>query len=231
MKCVLIIGGVNDIGRSIAREFLKRKYVVVVGYHYYLEKEEKIDYQKCDVTNENDIKNIIEYCINKYHTIDILINLANINQDNSFLNKTKSEFMRVLEVNLVGTFLLNQCYSRYIDTGMIINMASTDGIDTGSTYSIDYSASKAGIITMSKIIAQATNNKIYCLCPNWIDSRTTNSMNKEYLDSELKRINQTRLITIDELVGSLFQVIDNNYESGSIFRIDVKDDELWMKKI
>jgi len=231
MKCVLIIGGVNDIGKSIAREFLKREYAVVVGYHNHLIKEENIDYQKCDVTKEEDIKKIIEYCLNKYQRIDILLNLANINQDNSFLDKTKSEFMRVLEVNLVGTFLLNQCYSRYIDTGMIINMASTDGIDTGSIFSIDYSASKAGIITMSKIIANGTNNKVYCICPNWIDSATTNSINHDYLVSELKRIKQTRLITILELIDNLFQLIDGNYESGSVFRIDVKDNQVWMKKI
>lgn len=231
MKCILIIGGANDIGNAIANSFVNFGYQVVIGYHHHLPIQMNFDYHKCDVTNEQDIEETIKYCLNKYHHIDILLNLANLNQDNSFLNKTKDEFMRVLEVNLVGTFLLNQYYSRYIDNGIIINMASTDGIDTGSAYSIDYSASKSGIITMSKIIARATSNKVYCLCPNWISSDTTNSMNKEYLKSELTRINQSRLITIDELITSIKNIINNDYESGSIFRIDIKDDELWMKKI
>jgi len=231
MKCVLIIGGSNDIGIAIQNEFLKQGYKVVVGYHINKSFNKDIDYYKCDVTNEFEIDNIINYCLEKYSKIDILINLANINLDNSFFDKTKEEFMKVLEVNLVGTFLVNQIYSRYIDDGIIINMSSTDGIDTGSIYSIDYSASKAGIITMSKIIKNSTNNKIYCLCPNWIDSKTTSEMNREYLKNELKRIGQSRLIKINELVDSLFKIINNNYESGSVFRLDVKDDQIWMKKI
>lgn len=231
MKCILIIGGANDIGNALAESFVNLGYQVVIGYHNHLPLNKNFDCHKCDVTKECDIQETIEYCLDKYQHIDILLNLANLNQDNSFLNKTKDEFMRVLEVNLVGTFLLNQYYSRYIDNGMILNMASTDGLDTGSTYSIDYSASKSGIITMSKIIASATNNKVYCLCPNWISSDSTNSMNKEYLESELTRINQSRLITIDELITSINDIINSNYDSGSVFRIDIKDDKLWMKKI
>jgi NAD(P)-dependent dehydrogenase (short-subunit alcohol dehydrogenase family) len=166
MKCILIIGGANDIGNAIANSFTNLGYHVVIGYHNHLPIQKNYDYHKCDVTKEQDIQEIIEYCLAKYHHIDILLNLANINQDNSFLNKTKEEFMRVLEVNLVGTFLLNQYYSRYIDNGLIINMASTDGLDTGSTYSIDYSASKSGIITMSKIISIKVNSRVLICISN-----------------------------------------------------------------
>jgi len=174
---------------------------------------------------------MFEYVINKYKKIDILINLASISLDNSFLNKTKKEFMEVLEVNLVGTFLCNQMYSRYFDNGIIINMSSTDGIDTCSPYSIDYSASKSGIINITKSMSLATNNKILCICPNWIDSSTTRSMNKEYLESELKRIGQTRLITISELIDSIYKIINMDAKSGSVFRIDIKEDDLWIEKI
>lgn len=225
MNCVLIIGAC-DIGTNIAKNFINKNINVVVGYHNNI--KEKIDatYIRCDVTKEEDIKNIIEYCMNKYGKIDSLINLANINMDNSFLNKTKNEFMNVLEVNLVGTFLLNQYYCRYNDNGMIINFASTDGIDTGSIYSIDYSASKAGIITMSSIISKNTTNKIYCLCPNWIDSDSTNSMNKDYLESELKRINQGRLIKIEEIIEVINDILNNKYEQSNTIRIDILEDKL-----
>ena len=138
--------------------------------------------------------------------------------------------MRVLEVNLVGMFLCNQIYSRYIYNGIIINMGSTDGIDTYSEYSIDYSTSKAGIICMSKAISKCSNNKILCICPNWIDSNSTRSMNKEYLLEELIRIGQSRLIKIEELVIGIDKIINSNYESGSIIRIDIKDDKLWIEK-
>lgn len=231
MKKVLIIGGANDIGKAIAEYFNKTGYKVVVGYHKNTYDIQDVNFIKCDVTKEEDINNIIKYMIDLYGNIDILINLANINLDNSFLNKTKDEFMRVIETNLVGTFMVNQYYSKYIDNGLIINMASTDGLDTGSIYSIDYAASKAGIINMSKIISRATTNKVLCLCPNWIDSETTKSINKNYLNEELKRIGQNRLISINEFIEAFDKIIKMDTLSGDIFIIDMKEDKLWLKKI
>lgn len=232
MKSVLIIGGNCDIGRALVKYFLDNDYKVVVGYHNDSnEYDELVKYIKCDVTKVDDIENIIKKTIDLYGSISIIINLACIYMDNSFLNKTRDEFMKVLEVNLVGTFLCSQIYSRYIDDGMIINMASTDGVDTGSQYSIDYSASKAGIINMSKNMAMGTNNMVLCIAPNWIDSSSTLSMNKEYLDSELLRIGQGRLITMDEFIYGFDKIINSDFKSGECFRIDVKGDKLWVEKM
>lgn len=232
MRSVLIIGGSCDIGRYLTDYFLNRNYNVVVGYHN--DKNEyfkQVKYFKCDVTDIESIENVVKVTKEMYGNIDIIINLACVCMDNSFLNKTKDEFMRVLEVNLVGTFLCNQIYSRYIDNGMIINMASTDGVDTYSEYSIDYSASKAGIINISKSIAISTTNKVLCIVPNWIDSDSTRGMNKEYLESELLRIGQSRLITLDEFVLGFDKIINSDSNSGDIFRMDVKGDRLWVEKM
>lgn len=232
MRSVLIIGGNCDIGRLLCSYFLDRNYNVVVGYHKdNYEYDKRVKYIKCDVTKIDDIENVIKHMKEMYGNIDIIINLACISMDNNFLNKTKEEFMRVLEVNLVGSFLCSQIYSRYVDNGMIINMASTDGIDTCSQYSIDYSASKAGIINMSKSIALGTSNKVLCICPNWIDSNSTRSMNQEYLDSELKRIGQSRLITMEEFILGFDKIINSEFNSGDIFRIDIKGDKLWVEKM
>lgn len=232
MKCVLIIGGNCDIGRALVNYYLDKNYNVVVGYHnndYNYDK--RVEYLYIDVTNYDSIEKLIVDTKNKYGNIDTIINLACICMDNDFLDKSKEEFMRVLEVNLVGTFLCNQIYSKYIDDGLIINMASTDGIDTYSRYSIDYSASKAGVINISKSIALATNNRVICLCPNWIDSDSTRNMEKEYLDNELKRIKQDRLIKIYELVNSFNNIINSNFNSGDIFRIDIEGDKVWVKRM
>lgn len=232
MKSVLIIGGNCDIGKALVNYYLNKNYKVVVGYHrdnneYYKD----VVYIKCDVTKIDDIEYIVKTTKEMYGRIDIIINLACIYMDNSFLNKTKEEFMKVLEVNLVGTFLCNQIYSRYIDDGMIINIASTDGIDTCSQYSIDYSASKAGIINMSKSISLGTSNKVLCICPNWVDTSSTMSMNSEYLKDELKRIGQSRLITIEEFILGFDEIINSEYDSGDIFKIDIKGEQLWVEKM
>lgn len=231
MKKVLIIGGSTDIGISLAKYLIKKDYEVLLTYNKNKIIDEDFTTIKCDVTSESSIEDTIKYAINLFGNIDILINMAAISLDNSFLNKTKEEFLSVLTVNLVGTFLTNQIYSRYIDNGLIINISSTDGIDTFSKYNIDYSASKAGIINMTKSISTSTTNKVLCVCPNWIDSYTTNSMNKDYLLSELKRIKQDRLIKIDEFTRSMYEIINTNYDTGSIIRMDIKDGNLWLKKI
>ena len=232
MKCVLIIGANCDIGRALTKYFLSKENNVIVGYHndnneYF----KQVKYIKCDVTDTDSIDNIIKYGIDNYGKIDIIINLACICMDNSFLNKTKDELIKEIEINLVGMFLCNQVYSRYINDGMIINMASTDGIDTYSEYSIGYSMTKASIINMSKSIAISTGNRILCIAPNWIESSSTLSMNKNYLESELKRIGQDRLITLDEFVFAFDKIINNEFESGDTYRIDIKESELWVERI
>lgn len=231
MKSILIVGGSSDIGINLATYFKYNGYNVLVGYYKNKIDILGIDSYKCDVRLEEDIVNIIEYGKSLYGKIDVLINLASINMDNSYLNKTKSEFMNVLEVNLVGMFLCNQIYSRYFSDGLIINMSSTDGIDTYSEYSIDYSVSKAGIICMSKNISMCTNNRVICLCPNWIDSDSTRGMDDVYLKNELKRIGQSRLLKIDEIIKVIDDTINFKYDSGSVIRIDIKDDKLWIERM
>ena len=76
-----------------------------------------------------------------------------------------------------------------------------------------------------------TSNRVLCICPNWIDSNSTRSMNKEYLESELIRIGQSRLITLDEFVYGFDKIINSKFNSGDIFRIDIKGDKLWVERM
>lgn len=232
---VLIIGGSSDIGISLAKKLRDNNHQVIITYNKNYIKLDNIISIKCDACLEDDIENVIKKALELFGKDYILINLASVSMDNNFLDKTKEEFMRVLEINLVGMFLCNQIYSKYNSNGLIINMSSTDGIDTYSEYSLDYSISKAGIIHMSKIIGMISSNKIICICPNWIDSNSTNEIDKDYLDSELKRIGQSRLIRIDELIDSIYKIIIDNYNKKNrnteVLRIDIRDDKLWIEKM
>lgn len=232
---VLIIGGSSDIGISLAKKLRDNNHQVIITYNKNYIKLDNIISIKCDVSLKDDIENVIKKALELFGEDYILINLASVSMDNNFLDKTKEEFMRVLEINLVGMFLCNQIYSKYNSNGLIINMSSTDGIDTYSEYSLDYSISKAGIIHMSKIIGMISSNKIICICPNWIDSNSTNEIDKDYLDSELKRIGQSRLIRIDELIDSIYKIIIDNYNKKNrnteVLRIDIRDDKLWIEKM
>ena len=231
MKKVLIIGGSSDIGISLAKYLNILGYQVIITYNHHELKISNIETIKCDITSEEEISKLFAYLIKEYKYIDIMINMAAISLDNLPEEKTKDEFMKVLEVNLVGTFLSVKEYGKYITDGLVINISSTDGIDTGSIYNIDYAASKAGIIGITKPLSLSFKNRVICVCPNWIDSDTTNEMNKEYLESELIRIKQSRLITKDEFNECINKIINMDKENASIFRIDIKGDKLWMEKI
>ena len=224
MKNILIIGGGNDIGYCLSKMLMDNNYNVIIGYHNNIYKKLDTEYIKIDVCDEESINN----CFDKYKNIDVLINLANICMDSYIFDKTKEEFSKVLETNLIGTFLVNQRYLIYND-GLIINMASTEGIDTGSLYNLDYSVSKAGIINLSRILSNFNKN-VYCICPNWIDSDSTRSMDKDYLDSELKRIKQSRLITKEELCDVILDIINGKYKDN-IFRLDIKEGKIWIEKV
>ena len=116
MRNVLIIGGNSDIGKSLVKYYLDRDCNVVVGYHKNIDCcDSRVKYIKCDVCNSDSIENIIKCMISMYGNIDVMVNLACVCMDSDFLDKSKYEFMRVLEVNLVGTFLCNQIYCKYID--------------------------------------------------------------------------------------------------------------------
>ena len=111
-----------------------------------------------------------------------------------------------------------------IVNGFIFNISSTDGIDTGNIYSIDYNASKAAINNMSKTFSLESNNKIISICPNWVDTESTKDIDENYLKSELKRVKQDKLINVNTIPKVINDCIKNNIETGSIIRIEGDED-------
>lgn len=223
---ILIIGGSSDIGISLAQYLKNNDNEVTITYNQNRPQLNGINIVHCDVTNEVEIEDVIR----NYGRFDCLINLAAISRDNILSDGSKNDFIDTLEVNLVGSYLTSKIYTKYNDRGMIINMSSTDGIDTYNEYNMFYAASKAGVINMSKCLALCTKNTVYCVCPNWVNSNSTKNMSRDFLDKELKRIGQSRLIEIAELNECINKIINSNDDSGTIYRIDIKGDKLWIEK-
>ena len=231
-KTVIVTGSSNGIGRETIIEFAKLECNVIINYNTDKESALKLEKEinnyggkslviKCDISNELEVKNMIDSTIKKFGKIDILINNAGIAIDNDIYDKNKDEFMKVLEVNLVGTFLVTKEATKYMDNGVIINISSTDGIDTYNELSMDYCASKAGVISLTKTVAlRFPNLKVYSIAPNWVKTKPVLEMNQEYLEQELKRIGQTRLIEPIEVAKKIIELIKNQQESGKIVRID-----------
>ncbi len=230
---MLITGASSGIGMKIATYFANLGLNLILTYHknnneINVLKSElinkygiEVDCFYLDLASEKSIKKLFSEVQKQYKKIDYLINGAAISLDNHYIDKTKEEFMKVLEINVVGTFLMVKYFNKMVKE-YIINISSTDGIDTGSLYNIDYSASKAGINAFTKAFSLTCS--IISICPNWVDTKATREMNQEYLLSELKRINQTKLISEITIPKVIDDCIKNNIPSGSIIRIDGDED-------
>jgi len=221
-KIVLITGASKGMGLHLSTKLANMGAKVIGLYNSNKISNCDIYAIKCDLSNEQDINKLFNYIKEKYGRLDYVINCAAICIDKDITEKTKEEFMRVLEVNLVGTFLICKKALEIMNNGVIVNISSTDATDTFSPLSMDYAASKAGVENLTKNLAlRYPNIKICALAPNWIDTETIREMSPIYLESELKRINQKRLLTKDEVIEKILEIIQNdNIKSGEIIRMD-----------
>lgn len=229
---MLITGSSSGIGKIIANYFANLGMNIILTYHrnnheVNVLKDElinkyniNVDCYYLDLASEKSIKKLVLEIKKKYKYINYLVNGASISLDNYLYDKTKEEFMKVLEINVVGTFLMIKYFNKMVKD-YIINISSTDGIDTGSIYSIDYNASKAGINSLTKTLSR--ESRIISICPNWVDTNSTRNMNQEYLNSELKRIKQDKLISEITIPKVMDKLIKENIDSGSIIRIEGDD--------
>ena len=202
-RVVLVTGASRGLGASIAKLFLENKDIVYVNYNH--SKKEALDlcanYKKaipikCDVSNEIEVQDMIERIKKEKGKLDIIINNAGIALDSEVEVKSKETFRKVLDVNLIGTFLVCKYGSKLIEKGSIINISSTNGIDTYYPYGLDYDASKGGVISLTK--------------------------NLEYIKKECENILLNRFAEPKEVAKVVFFLAseDASYINSSVIRVD-----------
>lgn len=233
MKTILVTGSAQGLGANIIEKFAKNGYNVIITYKSSKNKaivlEDKIrKYNlnvisvKCDITKISDIRNLIKVVKSRFNNIEVLVNNASLSLDSSFENKSKEEFMKVLETNIYGTFLITRELIKNYKVEKVINISSTDSIDTYSDLNIDYSLSKCGINFMTKFFSKKYKDiKFYNIVPNWINTETIQNMNSEYLESELRRVNQSKLIEPEYISNIIYEMVTTcKYDDNNEIRID-----------
>lgn len=239
-KVVLVTGGAQGIGKAIILELAKNHYDVVINYltsnkaAALLEEEIKKSYDvrvmtiQADVSKEEEVDAMISLIEKKWGGVDILINNAAVDLSNLFHLKTADEFRKTLDVNVVGAFNCSKRVYRHMldqEYGRIINISSTNGINTYYPMCIDYDASKAALISLTHNLAfeYGPYINVNAIAPGFIGTdNELDGYDEEFLKEEQEKIMVNRYGKPEEVAYLVkFLISDEaNFINNTIIRID-----------
>lgn len=239
MKTVLVTGSSRGIGKETIIEFAKLGYNVIINYlnskKEALELKELVekDYSikalliKCDISSESEVKNMVDFIIKSFKKIDVLVNNAGIAIDNDISLKDYGEFKKVIDVNLIGSYLVTKHVSKHMlkeKQGKIIFVSSTNGIDTNYESSIDYDASKAGVISLMRNFSKLLSPyiRVNTVAPGWVNTDMNSSLSISFKKLEEEKILLNRFAEPIEIAKVItFLASDSSsYINNSVIRVD-----------
>ncbi|MCA9399022.1 MAG: 3-oxoacyl-[acyl-carrier-protein] reductase [Candidatus Omnitrophica bacterium] len=234
---VVVTGSTRGIGKEIAKAFADEgANVVILGRNGELadqvrdeirQKNQNAESFACDVTNLENVTEIVNKILDKYRGVDILINNAGITKDNLLLRMSESDWDDVMNVNLRGVFNCTKAFTKVMlraKKGKIINVSSVIGI-MGNVGQANYAASKAGIIGFTKSIAREIASRgitVNAVAPGYITTDMTAQLKEEMRDEILKKIPLNRLGDPGDVANvCLFLASDEaNYITGQTIVVD-----------
>lgn len=238
MKTAIITGASKGIGAETARRLNELGYNLVLNYRNstasmdeliksFVNKDTINLTVQCDISNFEDAKNLIETAFENFKTVDVLINNAGVTRDNLLAMMTEEEFDSVIDTNLKGTFncckhiakkMMKQKYGR------IINISSVVGI-MGNAGQVNYAASKAGIIGMTKSMARELARKnvlVNAIAPGFIQTEMTDKIPEEIKAEMMKSIPLQRLGSPSDIADAVEFLISekSSYITGQILSVN-----------
>jgi len=237
-KIALITGSSRGIGNATALLFAKEGAKVVINYLSsekeaisVVEEIKKIGSEaiaiKCDVSQEDQVKEMVQKTISKFGKLDILVNNAGVVFDVPFFKKSVEQWKRTLDVNLLGTFLCSKYVSIHMlknNYGKIVNVSSINGLTFFSPDSMDYDASKAGIIVLTKNLAKelAPNIQVNSVAPGWVYTDMNKDLPMDFIENEKNNIPLKRFAKPEEIAKSILFLVsdDTSYITGTVLKVD-----------
>lgn len=235
----LVTGGSRGIGKATILEFAKAGVNVVINYNKHAMLAEavkdeilnKYDVEvmciKADISREEEVEEMVNQIIDRFGKIDILVNNAGICHDSLFMDKSVNNFKKILDVNLIGTYLCSKYVGRVMldrGSGKIINIASTNAIDTYYPESCDYDASKAGVISLTHNMARefAPHILVNCICPGWVKTDMSEGLSYEQIEEEKEKILVKRFADPSEIAKVVVFLASSkaSYINDAIIRVD-----------
>ncbi len=238
-KVAIVTGGSAGIGKAISRSFARHgAKVVMVGRN--LERGEKalaeiaqempeasVVFYQADVSQEEEAVGLVQEIVKQEGRLDILVNNAGITRDNLLLRLTPEDWDEVLDVNVKSCYYLCRAATRPMmkaRSGNIINMSSIVGL-TGNAGQVNYSASKAAVIGLTKALARelaSRNIRVNCIAPGFIKTEMTDKLPVETQQEFQKKIPLQRLGLPDDVASvALFLASDmSRYVTAQTVTVD-----------
>lgn len=235
-RVAIVTGASRGIGREIAKSLAKQNIKVIANYNNSEEKAIElkkeietegiiIDIVKADVSKREEIKNLIQYAIENYGKIDILINNAGISEYKLFTDETDEDWNKVINTNLYSAFAVSQEVIPNMiknKNGCIINISSVWGM-VGASMEVLYSVSKAGIDGLTKALAKElgpSNIRVNAIAPGIVDTDMCKNFTKEELENIKEEIPLERIGKVEDISKCINWLIDDNYTTGQIISIN-----------
>jgi 3-oxoacyl-[acyl-carrier protein] reductase len=237
-KTALVTGAGRGIGRAIAIALAENGMNVVVNYNGSADKAEetaeiirgmgvKAVAYKCNVADFEECKKMIDDVIAEFGRIDVLVNNAGITRDNLLMKMSEDDFDSVIGINLKGAFNTTKHVSKYLlkqKAGKIINISSVSGI-LGNPGQANYSASKAGVIGLTKSTARELASRgITCnaIAPGFIETDMTSAMNEQVIEKSVEMIPLKRIGKAEEIahMAAFLASEKADYITGQVFAVD-----------
>lgn len=235
-KVIIVTGASRGIGREIAKSLSRENNKIIACYNNSekeaielkeeLDKENiEIDIIKGDVSKREDCKRIVEYTIDKYSRIDVLINNAGISTYNLFTDITDEEWNKTIGVNLNSVFFMSQETVKYMikqKEGSIINISSIWGL-VGASCEVAYSVSKAGVDGMTKSLAKElgpSNIRVNSIAPGLIDTDMNNDLTSEELENIINETPLCRIGKPEDIAKCVKWLVEDTFTTGQVISIN-----------
>lgn len=235
-KVVVVTGGSRGIGAQIVKTLANENYKVILNYNNSKEQAEKIQQElleqgneieiiKADVSKREETEKLIQFAINKFNKIDVLINNAGISQEVLFTDVTEEEWQKIINTNLNSVFYCNQQALKYMipeQQGCIINISSIWG-ETGASCEVAYSTTKAAINGMTKALAKEvgpSNIRVNAIAPGIIDTDMNRNLTNEELEPIKEQIPLNKIGKALDIAKCVKWLIEDEYTTGQIISIN-----------